>query len=154
MLEKEYDIHSAEVWKWKLLIDSSEKNKDRNGASMKKLGRLYYIGLFFNNFLPGSVGGDVVRIYYLGKKTGVSTATTSVLFERITSGGALVGIVILSAFFMDDASPYLLSFYLNWDRFSFISIHLFLSVNGFSFALYLLLGQLEGYFACKSNCRL
>ena len=47
--EIEYDI--AEVWKWKLLIDSSEKNKDRNGASMKKLGRLYYIGLFFNGFV-------------------------------------------------------------------------------------------------------
>jgi glycosyltransferase 2 family protein len=103
---------STSIWKWKLLIDSSEKNKDRNGASMKKLGRIYYIGLFFNNFLPGSVGGDVVRIYYLGKKTGVSTATTSVLFERITSGGALVGIVILSAFFMDDARPYLLSLFI------------------------------------------
>ena len=38
-------------WKWELLIDSSEKNKDRNGASMKKLGRLYYIGLFFNGFV-------------------------------------------------------------------------------------------------------
>ena len=103
---------STSIWKWKLLIDSSEKNKDHQGASMTKLGRLYYIGLFFNNFLPGSVGGDVIRIYYLGKTTGVSTATTSVLFERLTSGAALVGIVILSAFFMDDARPYLLSLFI------------------------------------------
>lgn len=103
---------STSIWKWKLLIDSSEKNKDHQGASMTRLGRLYYIGLFFNNFMPGSVGGDVIRIYYLGKTTGVSTATTSVLFERLTSGGALVGIVLLSAFFMDDARPYLLSMFI------------------------------------------
>ena len=57
----------------------------------------------------GSVGGDVVRIFYLGKKTGVATATTSVLFERITAGFALVGIVLISALFMDQSRPYLIS---------------------------------------------
>ena len=59
--------------------------------------------------MPGSVGGDVVRIFYLGKKTGVATATTSVLFERITAGFALVGIVLISALFMDQSRPYLIS---------------------------------------------
>ena len=51
--------------------------------------------------MPGSVGGDVVRIYYLSKKTRVVSATTSVLFERITAGFALVGIVLISSLFMD-----------------------------------------------------
>ena len=30
----------------------------------------------------------------------------------------------------------------------------FLAINGIGFSLYFLLGQLEGYFECKSNCRI
>ncbi|MBB6445591.1 lysylphosphatidylglycerol synthase transmembrane domain-containing protein [Bacillus benzoevorans] len=100
---------ATSIWKWKMLIQSSEKKHHSNQASLTYLGKLYYIGLFFNNFMPGSVGGDVVRIIFLGKKTGVATATTSVLFERITAGFALVGIVLISALFMDQSRPYLIS---------------------------------------------
>ncbi|MBT3317436.1 flippase-like domain-containing protein [bacterium] len=32
--------------------------------------RLYFVGLFFNNFLPANVGGDAVKIFDLGKSTG------------------------------------------------------------------------------------
>jgi glycosyltransferase 2 family protein len=99
----------SSIWKWKMLIQSSEKKLRNNQVSPAYLGKMYYIGLFFNNFMPGSVGGDVVRIYYLGKKTSVATATTSVLFERITAGFALVGIVLISALFMDQSRPYLIS---------------------------------------------
>ena len=100
---------ATSIWKWKMLIQSSEKKLRNDQVSPTYLGKLYYIGLFFNNFMPGSVGGDVVRIFYLGKKTGVATATTSVLFERITAGFALVGIVLISALFMDQSRPYLIS---------------------------------------------
>ena len=100
---------ATSIWKWRMLIQSSEKKLRNDQISPTYLGKLYYIGLFFNNFMPGSVGGDVVRIFYLGKKTGVATATTSVLFERITAGFALVGIVLISALFMDQSRPYLIS---------------------------------------------
>ncbi|WP_338471718.1 hypothetical protein R4Z10_02805 [Niallia sp. XMNu-256] len=30
----------------------------------------------------------------------------------------------------------------------------FLAINGIGFSFYFLLGQLEGYFECKSNCRI
>lgn len=30
----------------------------------------------------------------------------------------------------------------------------FLAINGIGFSLYFLIGQLEGYFECKSNCSL
>ena len=67
-----------------MLIESPEKkNNPSFNASTFQLSKLYYIGLFFNNFMPGSVGGDVVRIYYLGKTTNVVVATTSVLWERL-----------------------------------------------------------------------
>jgi glycosyltransferase 2 family protein len=98
------------IWKWKMLIESpGKKNHPHFKASTLQLSKLYYIGLFFNNFMPGSVGGDMVRIYYLGKTTSVAFATTSVLWERLTSGGALVGIVLLSALFMDQSRPYLIT---------------------------------------------
>lgn len=45
----------------------------------------YNIGRFFNLILPTSLGGDVVRIYQLGKYTGKNhTAAASVIVERFT----------------------------------------------------------------------
>ncbi|HEY2421233.1 MAG TPA: lysylphosphatidylglycerol synthase transmembrane domain-containing protein [Neobacillus sp.] len=96
------------ILKWKMLVDSSLRPDKKGDASVLKLGRYYYIGLFFNNFLPGSVGGDVARVFYLGRFTGIPIATASVAFERITSGAALVFIAIFSSLFMKTARPFLL----------------------------------------------
>lgn len=102
----------SSIWKWQLLVHSSLNKSERGKASFKHLGRYYYIGLFFNNFLPSSVGGDVVRIFYLGKNVGLPSATASVAFERLTSGAALTIIVLGAAFFMESVRPFLLSIYL------------------------------------------
>ena len=40
----------------------------------------YYVGLFFNNFLIGYVGGDAVRIYDISKASGDSTNAISTVF--------------------------------------------------------------------------
>ncbi|RRR76658.1 MAG: UPF0104 family protein [Candidatus Viridilinea halotolerans] len=55
--------------------------------------RFYWSGAFYNNVLPGSIGGDVVRIGGL-KATGVALlpATLAVLLDRIT--GLWVGMLI------------------------------------------------------------
>lgn len=37
---------------------------------MRSAVSLYFIGVFFNNFLVGNVGGDAVRIYHLKRMTG------------------------------------------------------------------------------------
>lgn len=51
----------------------------------------YYVGLFFNNFLVGYVGGDVIRIYDISKASGnSSTAISTVFFDR------LIGFVMLT----------------------------------------------------------
>lgn len=91
------------ILKWKMLVDSSLTPAQKKNASLLKLGRFYYIGLFFNNFLPGSIGGDVVRVYYLGRITGIPVATASVVFERLTSGIALVAIAIFSSLYIEFA---------------------------------------------------
>ncbi|NOZ62745.1 MAG: flippase-like domain-containing protein [Calditrichaeota bacterium] len=43
----------------------------------------YFVGLFFNNFLIGYIGGDAFRIYDISKRTGdSSSAVSTVFFDR------------------------------------------------------------------------
>lgn len=54
----------------------------------------YFIGMFFNLFLPTSVGGDVVRVWYLDGKSGRrSAAFLSVILDR---GSGLLMLVALA----------------------------------------------------------
>ena len=39
----------------------------------KQVVLLYFVGVFFNNFMVGNVGGDAVRIYDLKRLTGRGT---------------------------------------------------------------------------------
>ncbi len=58
-------------------------------APLAKFIRLYFMGSFFNNFLPTSVGGDVVKAYKLAGTTDKKVdAVSSVFMERLT--GVLV----------------------------------------------------------------
>ena len=46
---------------------------------------LSYIGFFFNNFMPSSLGGDIVKGYYLGKSAGnTAKAYIAVFVDRLT----------------------------------------------------------------------
>ncbi len=56
--------------------------------------RLYLIGMFYNLFLPGGIGGDGYKVYLLNKhfKTPVKKLVQSALLDRL---GGLVAIVIL-----------------------------------------------------------
>jgi uncharacterized membrane protein YbhN (UPF0104 family) len=76
--------------RWQLLL------KDR--FSLKRLFPLYLLGSFFNIFLPGLVGGDAVKIYYLYKETGKGTQSlASVVMDRYVGYTALM-LVGLMAF--------------------------------------------------------
>lgn len=55
--------------------------------------RLSYLGEFFNNFLPGAMGGDAVKAYYVMRHTGSKGATlVSIFANRFV--GLLVMVVI------------------------------------------------------------
>ncbi len=74
--------------KWHMLLQARGLR-----SKFGKLFAYYYIGKFFNLFLPTSVGGDVVRIYKLGKEIGDGQeATASVFVERFT------GMITLTVF--------------------------------------------------------
>ncbi|OGC47205.1 hypothetical protein A2886_00985 [candidate division WWE3 bacterium RIFCSPHIGHO2_01_FULL_42_13] len=72
-------------WKSLLIHKSSEK------VTVKYLTHLYFVGAFFNNFMPTSVGGDVYKVLALGKKIGSKTdAFAATFMERFTGVMALV----------------------------------------------------------------
>lgn len=61
--------------RWQLLLPER--------FSLRRLYPLYLLGSFFNTFLPGLVGGDAVKIYYLYKETGKGAqALSSVFMDR------------------------------------------------------------------------
>jgi uncharacterized protein (TIRG00374 family) len=52
---------------------------------------LYFVGAFFNAFLPGVIGGDVVKAYYLSRDTQqLARPTTSVIMDRNVGVGGLL----------------------------------------------------------------
>jgi uncharacterized protein (TIRG00374 family) len=57
----------------------------------------YLVGIFFNNFLPSAVGGDVARVYYMGRRAGFAASATSVVVDRALGLGwiAVLATVLL-----------------------------------------------------------
>ena len=84
-------LNTVSAWKWHVL-----QQRDVVNPSFLQLLSLYYIGKFFNIVLPTSLGGDVMRVYQLGKETAnKSYALASVFVERFTGMITLVLLVVL-----------------------------------------------------------
>ncbi|OGB67072.1 MAG: hypothetical protein A2Y94_10690 [Caldithrix sp. RBG_13_44_9] len=61
----------------------------------------YFIGLFFNNFLPTSIGGDLSRAYYLARQSGENSASIGTVFlERLVGLLATLSFAVLSFFWL------------------------------------------------------
>jgi uncharacterized protein (TIRG00374 family) len=59
--------------------------------------RLNFLGLFYNNFMPGSVGGDLIRAWYVTKHTDKKfEAALSVFVDRVVG---LLSTLVIAAFF-------------------------------------------------------
>lgn len=81
------------AYKWRLLVVAQGYS-----VPLRALISSYFVGLFFNNFLPTSIGGDAYRIYDLRKVIGDGpAATASVVAERILASFTLGLIVLLGA---------------------------------------------------------
>lgn len=61
--------------------------------------KLYWLGLLYNFFLPGGVGGDAYKVYFLKKRYGLKTRQllSAVFFDRLSG---LWAVVIFSAAFI------------------------------------------------------
>jgi len=76
------------AWKWQILA--------RCFVPVPRYGTLvrwYFLGSFFNHFLPTSVGGDAARAALLAQATkNLPVAVSSVFMERLTGVTALIAI--------------------------------------------------------------
>src|SRR5437773_11838581 len=60
--------------------------------------KLYWLGLFYNLFLPGSISGDAYKVIRLTKQFGIpyKKTTSAVLLDRVTG---LLGLAFVLAFY-------------------------------------------------------
>jgi hypothetical protein len=81
-----FSIQGLSAYRWHLLLRPLDLK-----APYSKLLQFYLLGMFFNNFMPTGIGGDVFRVYYLNKETKkLSRATASVFFDRNLGMAALL----------------------------------------------------------------
>jgi hypothetical protein len=76
--------------RWKLLLPDTLR--------IKKLFSLYLIGSFFNTVLPGLIGGDAVKAFYLYRATGRGGLTVASIFMDRYIGFVMLIIICTLAF--------------------------------------------------------
>lgn len=82
---------SISTFRWSVILRKDVK------ISYFRLLSIYFVGMFFNNFLPTMVGGDLVKGYYLYKysKKG-DIALASIFMDRYSGFAALMCITALA----------------------------------------------------------
>src|ERR1041385_712893 len=82
-------VEVAAAIRWQILLRVQQIH-----LSLPRLSGLFLIGVFFNQFLPGGTGGDIIKSYYLLKETPDRKpgALLAVLFDRLIGLVALVTI--------------------------------------------------------------
>lgn len=75
--------------------------KNEFNLSFKSNLELYFLGMFYNFFIPGGIGGDAYKIYLLNKKFGWSAKklTSSLFADRLSGLIAICLIICLLGFF-------------------------------------------------------
>jgi len=76
--------------------------------------RLYYVGMFYNLFLPGGVGGDGYKVIHLKRRSdqGSKKIIAAVLLDRVGGAAILLFLALVLALFIPET--YETSYYLNY----------------------------------------
>ena len=82
-------VEAAAAFRWHVLLKVQQIH-----LRASRLAGLFFIGLFYNQFLPGGTGGDIIKSYYLLKETPdrKAGALLAVVFDRFIGLVALVAI--------------------------------------------------------------
>lgn len=77
---------------------------------------LYLVGMFYNLFLPGGIGGDGYKVYLLHKhyKTSVKSLLQSALLDRLGGLVAIVFLLLVLVLAVEMEIPYKLDFDWKW----------------------------------------
>ncbi len=88
------------AWRWKVLLDAV-------GARVPygRLLYLYFVGAFFNAFLPTGFGGDVVRVLEFGPGADKATAAGTTIVDRLTGFIMLFALALVALPFALDLVP-------------------------------------------------
>ena len=86
-----YSQVGISAWRWKLLLDAQEIRLPYSRAC-----GLTMIGMLFNVVIPGAVGGDLVKGYYITRAASdrKSHAATTIMMDRVVG---LIGLLFLGA---------------------------------------------------------
>src|SRR6188472_1696702 len=84
-------VEIAAAFRWHVLL---KVQKIR--LPLPRLAGLFLIGMFYNQFLPGGTGGDIIKSYLLLKETPdkKAGALLAVVFDRLIGLVALVAITV------------------------------------------------------------
>src|SRR2546429_8394518 len=82
-------VEIAAAFRWHVLLKVQGIH-----LSLPRLSGLFLIGMFYNQFLPGGTGGDIIKSYFLLKETAdkKAGALLAVGFDRFIGLGAVVAI--------------------------------------------------------------
>jgi uncharacterized protein (TIRG00374 family) len=81
-------VEASAALRWQILLRVQKIN-----LSMSRVSALFLIGMFYNQFLPGGTGGDIIKSYLLLKETDKKAgALLAVVFDRLIGLVALVTI--------------------------------------------------------------
>lgn len=92
------------AWRWWLVLMVTGVDVPFSTAL-----RQYFVGIFVNNFLPSTVGGDVAKVYYIGRRHGYRAVAASVVVDRILGVGILATLAAVAAWMSVSDSPRLLA---------------------------------------------
>ncbi len=107
------------AWRWQIVLNAFQQP-----YNISRLYGIYLIGMFFNNFLPTSIGGDIVRIYRVAEESDDRTlAFSSVIIERLLGIAATLFLSILALFYVS-------RFYRD-SRLMVVAMLLFVAIIGF-----------------------
>jgi len=85
-------------WLWGMLLRSQ-----RVHIPFYRVASFYFVGLFFNNFLPANIGGDIIRIYdaskYCKDRSAVFVAT---FMDRVIGLLAISFLSVIASFYALD----------------------------------------------------
>ncbi len=87
-------------WRWRLLLHCRGFS-----TSYAEVTRLFLIGTFFNYALPGSIGGDVVKAFYIAQDHPARRvdAVLTVILDRLLGLYAMIAVALAAMLF-------------NWDK--------------------------------------
>ena len=83
------------VWRWKIILDARNLR-----FSFGYLIKVYFACWFFNNILPTSIGGDVIRVIYTIKDNNKTGAFSATFVDRMIGFVGVFLIALIASLFI------------------------------------------------------